>query len=399
MKSDPPAARRLLPGFLCLLLAGSSPAPAQTYPAIPVDGEPFEASVSAIDAELRITFTTAGESRVLPAGELVCWGSWADVRRGPVLVLAGGSLIVADLFEADKERLTADSALFGPLEIPLEMVAGAAFRLPANRLARDRLLDRIADASGDSDRVILANGDEVAGRVEAIRDDVISLETTVGSVDVELGRVQALVFNPALLDRGTRDGLHLAAGFSDGTRLITDRLVLAGESLSIDAAGGLRWSTAPGELVAIQPFGGRVTYLSDLRAAGDRHVPFLELPWPYRTDRNVAAGRLRSGGRLYLKGLGVHSASRLTYRLDKPYRRFDVELAIDDLTAGRGSVRFRVFVDGRVRHTSDTIRGGAAPVPVSVDVTGAKRLDLVVDFADRADEQDHANWLDARLVR
>ena len=36
---------------------------------------------------------------------------------------------------------------------------------------------------------------------------------------------------------------------------------------------------------------------------------------------------------------------------------------------------------------------------VSVDVTGAKRLRLLVEFADHGDVQDHANWLDARVVR
>jgi len=38
-------------------------------------------------------------------------------------------------------------------------------------------------------------------------------------------------------------------------------------------------------------------------------------------------------------------------------------------------------------------------VPARVDLAGAKRLDLVIDFADRADELDHADWLDARLIR
>ncbi len=69
------------------------------------------------------------------------------------------------------------------------------------------------------------------------------------------------------------------------------------------------------------------------------------------------------------------------------------------MTEGRGSVRYRVFVDSEEKFASPIVRGGGPPVPVSVDVTGAKRLDLVVDFADRADEQDHADWLDARLVR
>jgi len=62
-------------------------------------------------------------------------------------------------------------------------------------------------------------------------------------------------------------------------------------------------------------------------------------------------------------------------------------------------VRFRVFVDGREKAASATIRGGDKPVPLRVDLAGAKRLDLVVDFADRGDQLDHADWLNARLIR
>jgi len=403
MMNDESAVCRLLPGVCRLLTAvlvaiAALPVRAQTSVVVPVEGGPFEAALSAIDSDWQVTFGFGDERRVLPATELVRWGVWGEPGRGPVLVLADGGRLVADVFEADKERLAADSGLFGLVEIPLELVAGVAFRLPANRQRRERLFDRIASAAGDRDLVILANGDEVTGRVEAIREDAIKLETAVGPVDVVIDRALALAFNPALLHREKRKGLHAAAGFSDGSRLVSDRLVLGEESLSIDTADGLRWNTDGDALVAIQPLGGGVTYLSDLKANDDRHVPFLELDWPYRTDRNVSGGLLRSGGRLYLKGLGVHSAARLTYLLTKPYRRFEAEFGIDDCTSGGGSVRFRVFVDGQLRHTSDTIRGGTVPAPVSVDLSGAKRLDLVVDFADRADEQDHANWLDARLV-
>ncbi len=59
---------------------------------------------------------------------------------------------------------------------------------------------------------------------------------------------------------------------------------------------------------------------------------------------------------------------------------------------------FRVLVDGQERFTSPIVRGGDAPLPVSVDVRGAKKLELLVDYADRADVLDHADWLDARLV-
>jgi hypothetical protein len=99
-----------------------------------------------------------------------------------------------------------------------------------------------------------------------------------------------------------------------------------------------------------------------------------------------------------MKGIGMHSAARLAYNLDQPYKRFQAELAMDD-SAGGGSVRFRVFVDGQEKFTGETIRGGMKPAPISVDLSGAKQLDLVVDYADRADVLDHADWLSARLIK
>ena len=107
---------------------------------------------------------------------------------------------------------------------------------------------------------------------------------------------------------------------------------------------------------------------------------------------------LRAGGKCYLKGLGVHSAARLTYLMEKPYRRFQAELAIDDSTQGRGSVQFRVLLDEREKLRTEIIRGHTPPLPVSIDLAGVKKLELIVDYADRADELDHADWLAARLV-
>jgi endo-alpha-N-acetylgalactosaminidase len=79
--------------------------------------------------------------------------------------------------------------------------------------------------------------------------------------------------------------------------------------------------------------------------------------------------------------------------------RFEADVGIDDSTGGRGSVQFRVLVDGKEKFTSPIVRGGDSPLPVSVDVTGAEKLELVVDYADRGDVLDHADWLNARLVQ
>ena len=135
-----------------------------------------------------------------------------------------------------------------------------------------------------------------------------------------------------------------------------------------------------------------------IKPAEYRHVPYLSIAWPYEADRNVQGGLLRVGGGLHLKGIGMHSAARLSYDLPPGVTRFQAEAAIDDAAEGQGSVRFRVFVDGSEKYASPTVRGGVAPVSIDIDINGGKRLDLVVDFADRADVRDYADWLDARVI-
>jgi hypothetical protein len=371
--------------------------------AVPIEGQPFEAKLVGIDADWQLAFSADGKEKKLPAADLVCWGRCAETTQGPIVVTADGGLLVADVYKADKESVTADSLLFGELKLPLTALAGIVFDPPAGRQDRDRLLTRVARADGNSDRIILHNGDEVAGLFEGIRRDdktqldAVTLATDVGPAVVETARIAALIFNPALKASAAGTGVRAWAGFSDGSRVLATRLVLGPSALAITAAGQT-WKALPQDLVWLQPLGGRAAYLSHRAPVAYRHVPFLELAWPYEVDRNVTGGMLRCGGRLYPLGLGVHSAARLSYQLDKPYRRFQSELGIDDSTAGRGSVRARVYVDGQQRYASETIRGGDAPLPISVDLTGAKRLDLIVDFADRADELDHADWIIARLV-
>jgi len=388
--------RPLLASAVCFFFAAA--APAEPRRTIPVDGLPFEAELIAADAQWQLTFQQNDRRRPLPAADLVRWGSPAETVRGPVIVTADGGLLVGDVLAADPEKLVADSALFGLVELPAEQAAAVVFSLPSDRRARDLLLDRACSYESTSDQVMLVNGDVVDGRFRRIHEDKVELDADVGPLEIEVDRVRAVVFNPTLLDRPRREGLWAVAGFADGTRLVVDRLIVAGESVEITAAGRV-WRTARDELVCLQPLGGRAVYLSDLEPSGDRQLPFLELDWPpYRNDRDVTGGWLRCGGRLYLKGLGVHSAARLTYTLEEPYRRFEALLGIDDHTAGQGSVRFLVYVDGRRQYASPIVRGGDEPTAVSVDVAGAKRLDLIVDYADRADVMDRADWLEARLV-
>jgi len=86
------------------------------------------------------------------------------------------------------------------------------------------------------------------------------------------------------------------------------------------------------------------------------------------------------------------------------FRKFQAELAIDETAGLKGSVVFKVLLEGasgqwRTAYESPVLRGGDLPVAVSIDLKDASRIALLVDFADRGDECDYADWLQARLVR
>jgi hypothetical protein len=397
-----------------LLVIASVSAIAAPPLAVPIDGKPFPAELTAIGNDGMLLFTVADKLQKTAIPDLVAWGAPVEPRRGPVVVLADGGLLAADVLAADKDRLDADSETFGRLKLPLEFLAGVIFRLPGAVGERDQLLDRLASAAGDSDRLLLDNGDELSGTLDGIDEASAKLQTETGPANVNLGRISAVIFNPQLKGKRDEKSPRMWLGFRDGSRLLAKARTVATPPPIVDKNGtavaearvedrlqclvlGQTWTTARTNLVFLQPLAGRALYLSQLKPTDYRHVPYLGVAWPYKIDHNVQGGLLRAGGRLYLAGIGMHSAARLSYELPPDVKRFQAEAAIDD-AAVEGSVRFRVFVDGKEKFASPPVRGGMPALPIDVDIDGGKRLDLVVDFADRADVQDYADWLDSRLI-
>jgi hypothetical protein len=263
----------------------------------------------------------------------------------------------------------------------------------------------------DTDTLLFANGDQLTGDIASLANEKLTLKTADADFVVDRSRVAAVVFRrdspgekPSVGDKPPVSGLKIWVGPRDGSRLLARGFVAEGESATVELAGGGAIKLQLDSIVGLQPIGGDVAYLSDIDDAGYRHIPFLSLGWGYERDRNVTGGPLMVNGRRYIKGLGMHSAARITYNLDREYREFQAEVAIDDSTAGRGSAVCRIFADDgsgkwQLKSESAVLRGGEKQIQIRADLTGAKRLSLLVEFADRADEQDHVDWLDARLIK
>lgn len=106
----------------------------------------------------------------------------------------------------------------------------------------------------------------------------------------------------------------------------------------------------------------------------------------------------------YEKGIGMHATGSLTAWVGGTCSTFDSVVGIDDEVletpgeSGIGSVRFRVYGDGVLLAETAVLTNDDAALPLSVDVTGVQRLQLVADEATNGKNFDHADWADAKLT-
>lgn len=384
----------------------------------PATGPAFFGKLTNASAEGMLQFTLAdpAELRSLKLTDLVRWGEWRKVQPGAQVQLQDGSFLVADVLAVTSEHLTADS-LNGLGEFQLPRAAVRAIVLQPLRWKPEKPLPAQQETAAERpsaetprNTLILANGDRRTGSLAGWENGSLTWQTGEQTLRVPLGSVIAVEFHqPVSLDAPAapspeQSALQIWLGFSDGSRVLATSIVRDKTNWQITLASGGKFNAELDSLVALQPLGGRAVYLSGLSAAGYKSIPWLTTTWDYQRDRNVTGGELRVGGSLALKGLGMHSASRLTYDLDKKYDRFAASVGIDDSTRGRGHATARLYGDrgdGRweLLVESPALRGGGPAVPLEANLTGVQRLALVVDFAGDGDAGDHVDWLDARVIR
>lgn len=434
--------------FFILAMAGAlallaSPAPATLQAqslvarAIPVAGEPFLAEFAGLDSRQNLKWRVGGKLRVMPAAELARWGLWNDVETGPQILLASGGILRADALKLDATNLVVGDAadlgniLWAESTLPIEAVAGIVWQPPADALARDRLRFKLLALPAGDDHLLLLGGETIRGtlleipragrfadpnRPATAADEVFLLQTRAADqpLTIAADKVLAIRWGAATVLPPPAGQAFATIGFRDGSYVVTKKLETRGDAFFVQLPGG-------GELAANQAFGDgsgewfwkqvsllqpaseRITYVSDLETLGYKHIPFLSGAWKHGRDQNVLGGHLRQDGEVVLKGLGMFPASRLAYALGGKYRKLQGRLAVDRHAAQEGSVVFRVLTETKgtwvPSYESPIIRGGDAPVEFTVDVQDAERLALLVEYGDRGDASDYANWLDLRLVK
>ena len=115
-------------------------------------------------------------------------------------------------------------------------------------------------------------------------------------------------------------------------------------------------------------------------------------------DANVNMETIALNGKRYKKGLGTHANSEIVFELKNSFTYFESDVGLDDTEGiNHGSIVFKVYVDGKMKHKTPVMRWNSETEHIKVAVRGAKELRLIVEDTGDGIACDHASWADAML--
>lgn len=337
-----------------------------------------------------------GEPEVLAPADAVearlVGGDWLQGK------VAGGSGDVLELELAGKQKVA----------LIVDLVESLVFNGRLNAGQRG-MLQR--PEHGDRLLWIRPGGvDRVDGTLEAFGAEGPKFKSVLGSRTFPWGEVAALFVETAgePEPRTARpDGVIVE--LARGGRVHARMKRLDEHALALEEFAGRSIELPLAAVAEVCTDDGSLAFLSDLaplRAVeGWPSDDDLGMKWSYQVDRSVTGTPLRAGGRDWRRGLGVHAPSRLEWKLDGTWTKLRGSVAIDDsvlLLTSRGSVQFRVYLDGAAQPAWNSGRAqGGEPViampPIALE--GVHALTLEVDMDDKLYVADRADWLRVRLTR
>jgi len=112
---------------------------------------------------------------------------------------------------------------------------------------------------------------------------------------------------------------------------------------------------------------------------------------------NAGGDSIRMNGKLYKHGIGVSSTSVLSFFLDGHATEFTAIVGVDDKGVKDLPLKFYVIGDRKVLFESGEMNLGDEPKTVKVNLTGIKRLGLLITIEEKGFNRSYSNWANAKF--
>lgn len=334
------------------------------------------------------------------------------------VLLTDESLLPGKAFTIEAANAKLELPSGDPLQLSADLVRGVKFRKQDEALQRQ--WDQIAESNASGDRLIVRRSategadasntavvlDQLEGVVHGVTARAVSFEYEGDKLQVPLEKVEGILFRHRP-SSNLPDSVCRLRDVWGGEWQARELRSVDGQMTVLTAAGArgrILWS----QVVEIDFSSGNVTFLSDLKAESVDWRPYLATPvtppalakwFSMRHDKAMDGSVLTLGGQSFEKGLCVHSRTLISYRLTKEYRHLQAVVGIDERFRGPGNLKFIITGDSRTLLDRD-VRGSDPPFEIDLDVSGVRRLKILVDFGeDRSDAGDHLLLGNARLTK
>lgn len=389
--------------------------------ATPHKAEAAVGELQSVTAEA-VVLTTAEGAKTVPLADLKSLefpGNSPDLNPhdGPVVELIDGSLLPVEDFVTDQGQATISrDAAIAADQKQIQAVLFSSQRNYAQLQAQWR---KLIDAPRQGDLLVVRRTRAVDG--ERVDNSLDQLECIVHKVDEKAVHF-SLDGNRREVPRAKLEGViffhrqtaELAEPLgelktADGGVLKTHRLEFKDDRFQVTTRSKLTVPLAGDAILGIRFAGGDTVYLSDLTPQETHWRPFvptriggnrLAKLYAPRMDQANDGGPLRldPNGPSFEKGISLHSRTELVYRLPDAFRRLQATVGLDPRYRNAGNVELIIKSE-----TNELLRQAITPdkpiLELDVDVQGARRLIVIVDFGEGWDVGDFVNLCDVRLIK
>jgi len=309
-------------------------------------------------------------------------------------------LLHGALTQLSEESLTLRTPWQTSIDIPLLNVQGICLKQASPEAKRRYDAARAKPPSDDLAIVLAKDGAlaDIPGRVKGWEGRQLRFVYEGKEQTIAGERLQGIVFAARPATRPSASAYQVVHLSSDDT-LSGSWQSLTANSVSLKMPWGAAWEIPIDSVVDIGTRNGNLVHLSDMEPATVEQTPYFGRLLAYRRDQSLDGGNLKMKGKVYSKGLAVHSRCVLSYALDDEFTIFKTTVGFDDAAGGRGSVVCRVLADGKELFSKGDLRSDQDPQALELSVQGAKLLSLEIDFGENEDVGDRVIWAEARLFR
>lgn len=378
----------------------------------PLAGPTVQGELIGIDSDAVVVQTGAGEQRLELTGlwELTPTTPAADNTEAPSVWvdLVDGSQIHAKQFTASSGTASVQLTSGAVLSIRTRLIHAVRLKSHFGAAKIAARWQEIISEKSVGDVVVIRRGEELEnleGVLGDVTEDVVHFEYDGENFEVSRGKLDGFTYyHPAA---GALPERLCQVTDTSGSHWSVKALQLADAKIELVNVVGVKYPLPIEQLRKIDFSSGNRIWLSDLTPESVEWRPFVHsvLPEPRlmqlfhpRKDIGLTQKPLTLDGNVYAKGLAIRSRTELLYRLTDDFRRFHAIVGIDDHVRDGGNVDLVISGDGKVLF-SRNITGRDEAVPVDLDITGVKRLKILVDFGQELDIADHLDLCDARITK